>query len=50
MEEDQFSGRQILGKIAAELGEQDPASTIQAGEKILTRLRDSRIVLGTRDA
>ena len=50
MEEDRFSGREILSKIAAELGEQDPASTIHAGEKILARLRDSRVVLGTRDA
>jgi len=50
VEEDQFSGREILDKIAAELGEQDSASTIQAGEKILTRLRNSQIILGARKA
>jgi hypothetical protein len=50
MEEDQFTGKEILKKIAAELGEQDSVSTITAGEKILTRLRDSQVILGTRNA
>lgn len=50
VEENQFRGREILEKIAAELGEQDAAPTIQAGEIILTRLRDSQVILGTRKA
>lgn len=50
VEENQRSGREILEKIAVELGQQDATSTIQAGEKILTRLRNSQVILGTRKA
>lgn len=50
VEEDQFTGKEILKKIATELGEQDAAATITAGETILTRLRDSQVILGSRKA
>ena len=47
-EDSTATGRELLGRIAAELGHPDPAAVIAGGATTLAMLRDQEVILGTR--